>query len=278
MTNTIVVGFQATPSGLEALGLGRRLAESTAATLLVANVYKNDVNASPELSNRSSAELEAAKPTLDGFQRWEPWALGAMAPAQGLLELARDRKARMIVVGATHRHGPATFGATALEVLENAPPCPVAVTPADGTTAKAGPVQDIGAAYDGSPESQRALEAAAELAADSGASLHLFEAFDRPPPDELFLMAATRKGYSGTVADMRADATTVLDAAAGRLDPAIPTTAQVVDGETVQALADASAAMDLLAVGPRAPAVMPGSVTARLLSHAHCPLLVVPRP
>ena len=287
MTNPIVVGFAATPPGLEALRLGRRLAEATSATLIVAHVYDNSAHAPAELrfgaevqeklAGRAFAELEAAKPTLAGFDDWEPCAIGAMAPAPGLLELARRREAQTIALGATHRHGPATFGATVLELVENAPPCPVAVAPAQESEARAGSVRDIGAAYDGSPASQRALDAAAELARAAGATLHLFEAFERPSPDELWPAAATRKGYTGTVADLRGDATMVLDAAVARMDPALSAQRHLVEGETVPALAGASAEMDLLAVGPRAHAVMPGSVTARLLTHVRCPLLVVAR-
>ena len=286
----IVVGFDGRTSGDDALALGRVLAESTGAVLVVAHVYPYDAGALPapssepqmqkKLRSLAFAELRRAGTTLAGFERWEPCAVGAVPAARGLIELARQHAAETIVVGTTHQLGPtrAIPGSTTNKVLHGAP-CAVAVAPAGWSAAAERSLREIGAGYDGSPASQTALDAAARLARATGAALRIVAAFERPSPDNIWF-AATSKGYGEIVGELRADLATVVDAAAARLGDELRTTTQLTDGSPVDVLADASESLDLLVVGSRGygpiRAVMPGSATAALLPRAHCPFLVMP--
>jgi nucleotide-binding universal stress UspA family protein len=285
----IVAGYDGRASGDDALAFGRVLAEATGAVLVVAHVYPYDTGPLPppsepqvqkKLRSVAFAELRRARTILAGFERWEPCAVAAVPSARGLLELARERAADMIVVGTTHQHGVghAIPGATTSKILHGAP-CAVAVAPAGWSAAAERPLREIGAGYDGSPASQSALEAAARLARATGAALRVIAAFERPSPDDIWF-AVTSKGYGEIVGELRADLATVLDGAAARLDDDVRTTTRLTDGYPVDVLAGASESLDLLVVGSRGygpiRAVMPGSVTAALLPRARCPLLVVP--
>jgi nucleotide-binding universal stress UspA family protein len=72
-----------------------------------------------------------------------------------------------------------------------------------------------------------------------------------------------------------------LDDAIERLPFAARIEGDVVDGNAVDVLVEASAALDLLVVGSRGygamRAVMAGTITRALASQCRCPLLVVPR-
>ena len=151
MYRKIIIGYQDTEQGRDALGLGQTLAQACGAEMLVATV-----------------------PTEGG---------------KDLAELARSEEADLLVLGSTHRGsvGRVLPGAMAYRLLGEAP-CAVAVappgfgTPSDGNTGwrpLSGDAEDvgmrvIGVGYDGSPAAQQALNVAAELAVGNGAALRVY--------------------------------------------------------------------------------------------------------
>lgn len=144
MTPSIVVGYDGTDHGDDALALGRRLAQWAGAKLIVVCAYPHDP-LGPSAAGREVAEemrLEAERTLARAHARLagedaELRAVGGSSPSQILRELAASEGAEMIVVGASH-HGKAVrllTGSTPQAVLDGAP-CPVAVAP-DGYRARA---------------------------------------------------------------------------------------------------------------------------------------------
>jgi nucleotide-binding universal stress UspA family protein len=267
------------------------LAEATGALLLVANVYPYDVVVTPALALEPSVEdslragaekvIAEAAPVLEGFAAWEPAAVGDLPPARGLLGLAGRRDADLIVVGATHRHGLGRVmpGPTAAKLLHGSW-CAVAVAPPGWSQQEQRSFGELGAGFDGSPESTAALRAAAGLAAATGAKLRAISAFDPPSPAHPWF-GATTHGYTEIVCELREDLRRRLEREVERLEDSLRIETRVVDGDPAEVLAREAASLDLLVVGSRAygsvRSVLLGTVSARLSEEARCPLVVVPR-
>jgi nucleotide-binding universal stress UspA family protein len=289
MTRTIVVGYDGTDHGDDALALGRLLAGIADAELIVACAYPDDPlgesAAALEVAQgmRADAEqkLARAKGWLDGADASLRAVAGA-SPSHVLHDLAEASGAVAIVVGATH-HGKALrmlTGSTPDAVLDHAP-CAVAVAPDGFRDARAGTPRQVAVAYDGSPEAQHALAVAADFARWAGARLRLVTAVNTAavgiyPPPPLDVTAYEELGQIAR------------DQARGRLDDAIATLGEglvaegvVLDGDIVTALVEDAKADDLLFAGSRAKGpfrrVLLGSVSTHLLRDAGCPVVVVPR-
>jgi nucleotide-binding universal stress UspA family protein len=287
----IVAGFDGSESGRGAVALGRVLAETTGALLLVANVYPYDVVVTPALAVEPSVEDELrtaaeqviaeAAPLLEGFDAWEPAAIGDLPPARGLLGLAGRRDADLIVVGATHRHGLGRVmpGPTAAKLLHGSW-CAVAIAPMGWSRDAGRGVTEIGAGYDGTPESAAALRAAAGLAALTGARVRALAVFDPPSPAHPWF-GATTHGYTEIIGELREDLRRRLEREVELLEDSLRIDTRVIDGDPAEVLARESASLDLLVIGSRAygavRAVLLGTVSNRLLEEARCPLAVVPR-
>jgi nucleotide-binding universal stress UspA family protein len=169
----------------------------------------------------------------------------------GLIDLARELDASLIVLGqATEEH-------VTRSLLPRAP-CPVVVAPGGAAVQRAAAIARIGIAYDGSPQAQWALVAAMRLADFAGAGL-----------------------VALAVAPTAERAETVLQIARLLLGRATqPVEARAMLGDPREELVAASAGVDLLVCGSRGrgrPAsALLGSVSAGLVAHARCPVLVVP--
>src|SRR5689334_19537186 len=111
---SIVAGFDNTPSGFDAVALGRLFAETMHARLIVAYVYPlnalgtTDVVLESDIGDRmredANRAVERAAFVLEGFDSWDPVAYAAVPPARGLHEVAERAASQLIVVGSTHRH------------------------------------------------------------------------------------------------------------------------------------------------------------------------------
>ncbi|HXE46143.1 MAG TPA: universal stress protein [Conexibacter sp.] len=296
MTRTIVVGYDGSDHGDDALALGRLLAGIAAGELVVACAYPDDALGEGAAAHEAASGLRAdAEESLARAREWlggaagdvELRAVAGASPSQVLHELAEELHAEAIVVGPTH-HGRALrllTGSTPEAVLNHAP-CPVAVAP-DGfrdAHVSTGGLRQVAVAFDGSPEARHALTIAAGYARRAGARLRLVTAVNSAaaavyPPPPLDVSA-----YDEISEIARGQARERLDEAIASLGgdgDGLAVEGAVLDGDIVSSLLEDAKTEDLLFTGSRAQGpfrrVLVGSVSTHLLRDAPCPVVIVPR-
>lgn len=251
MFSRILVGYQDTEQGRDALELGRVLAQANRAELLI----------------------------------WtSPGEHG-----EDLGELARSEGADLIVLGPTHRGvvGRVVPGATAERLLGDAP-CAVAVAPAgfgrpadgglgwrplSGDAGDAG-MRVIGVGYDGSPAARKALDVAVELAIPNGAALRVY--------------AVAAKVSRGALESQAPGVPTRAEELRGQLHDAVAELPSEVRAlpeflwgfPATELIAAAGIGVDLMVLGARGGGpvrrALNGSVASALLAEASCPVLITP--
>jgi nucleotide-binding universal stress UspA family protein len=249
----ILVGYQDTEQGHDALALGRMLARVNDAELLLSTASARD----------------------DG----------------NLADQARSENADLIVLGSTHRGpiGRVVPGATAERLLGEAP-CAVAVAPAgfgrraDGdsgwrplTEADEGAaLRVIGVGFDGTGAAQRALKIAAGLAVSNEAALRIYTVAPRisvpiAPAEPQTPGAPTR---AEILRDRLYQAVALLPSEARALPVFLWGTPAI---ELVEATENG---IDLMVLGSRRGGPMKralnGSVSSAVIHAAKCPVLVTP--
>jgi nucleotide-binding universal stress UspA family protein len=195
----------------------------------------------------------------------------ASSPGAGLHREAERREADLIVVGSSARGliGRAMLGDDTRGALNGAP-CAVAIA-CRGYEEHPFPVARIGVAFNGSPEGERALTVAREIAGETRADVVALEVVGVPSSAYTGLAAAA---YGAAMERMVAEAKermAVLEGASGRVAYGVP-------GEELAAF---SAEVDLLVVGSRSYGplrrLVLGSTSDYLARHSRSSLLVLPR-
>ena len=289
MSPTIIIGFDSSDGGRDALALGAILRDATGGRLLVVSAYEHgSYEASPPTERSRSAmrrhaevAAEEARGWLEDAQRSESCVVGAPSPARALHEAAMREQADLVIVGSTSRGtlGRVLAGSVGERLLHGAP-CAVGLAPSGfAGVASAGVLRPVGAAFDGSAESRAALATAADLAGSLGGELRAISVFERPSPAHpMFAVTSYREFVQDLEDEHRSrllDAITTL-AADVAVEPI------VVEGEPVAVLAEESRALGLLVLGSRGyggplRAVLMGAVSGDLLKRAACPTIVIPR-
>jgi len=244
----VVVGVDGRAEGADALALAARLASVVDARLHVVAAYPYAPLSArlldgPTDARAARAVLAASRREL-GAREAQLVAVAGSSPGRTLHEVAEACRAGLLVVGSSH-HGPAgrlVLGSVTAETLRRAP-CAVAVAPR-GWAAGARSLARIGVALDGSERDAAAIATATAV----GRRL-------QPPAAVETVHVAAAPGQ-GVEADV------------------------TLDGDVVDALARHSSRLDLLVMGSRGlgriGSVVLGSVAARLVGLARCPVLVLP--
>ncbi|WP_394215057.1 universal stress protein [Brachybacterium vulturis] len=132
--------------------------------------------------------------------------------------------------------------------------------------------------FDGSPNSELALDYGAAVAARRGAPLTVITAYKVPLP--LYVNYASLPPSNEEEAGKRAAAAVLEDAATRLADHDGEITYLAMEGDSVGALVDASAKAHLMVVGARGRGGflgrVLGSVSMALPAHARCPTVMVP--
>ena len=278
---TYIAAYDGTDASRAAVRFAVDLARAEDAQVIAAHVFPDmrpthlrsalpaaDIALQEDARNAGQAVLDGLE--ADGVSRR---VLLCGAPARALHDLAVAERASLLSVGVTHHEhlGRLIPGSVGAKLLHGAP-CPVAAVPATA----ANRVSAVGVAYDGAPESRRALAMAARLASTTGARLVLIGAIELPPYAGPAL--ATAWDVEPAVREALEDD---MREAAHQLAVADAETV-VVDGPAGPAVAEAARdRVDLLVTGSRGygplRTVLVGSVSRHLVDNAHCPVLVVPR-
>jgi nucleotide-binding universal stress UspA family protein len=271
MFDNVIVGVDGPEGGRDALWLAQQIA-SGHSQLTLAHVEVVTPKPGP-----TSGAMSQAEKNLHAMQRLtllrdeahvdaHLLCVEAASVAAGLQELVARHQADVLVIGASRRDDyERTFvGDDVHAVLANAP-CPVAIAPR-GHASRAPAFRKIGAAYDGSPESEQALALARVLARERGAELSAFQAVSEPyvhslvnPQPEIEAGLAEARTRIAELGDVEPHAASSDDAA--------------------EALARYGASVDLLVLGSHryrpVDHLLSGSTAQRLADDAPCPLLVL---
>jgi nucleotide-binding universal stress UspA family protein len=287
---TIVIGFDGSDCGEDALALGLVLCRATGATPVVAAVYPEQypigvgrVDAEWVAYMREQAEelLGRARRVLGDGVAADYRAVGAASESRGLHELAEREQAEVVVVGSTHRGplGRTHPGSTGDRLLHGSA-WPVAVAPRGLREDPPPSLRTVAVAFLDTPEAHEALEFAAALARRAGARLRLLSVV--PSRAEVVAPVVGRDAELAFAARAREVFQAALDGALAGLAGRVEASGELLEGEVVDALATVDRRdADLLVCGSRGYGpirrVLLGGVSSRLLRRAACPLLVVPR-
>jgi nucleotide-binding universal stress UspA family protein len=275
MFQKVIVGVDEHEGSRDAIGLAQHLV-GKGGQLILAHVHHGYATSVPSPNadyraqerERATQLLTTARDGAGVEAQLAP--VGSPSVGRGLHELADARGADLLVVGSTRRGGigRVLLGDDTRHALVGAP-CAVAIAPA-GYSQHAALMREIGVGYDGSPESQNALEEASEIAAEHGAKLSAFEAVYFPR----HLFPRGRGPHDASIDDLVKQARERI-AALGGVEP------HAAYGHPAEELALYGASVDLLVLGSRAYGPIArlgyGSTSQQLARTARCPLLVLTR-
>jgi nucleotide-binding universal stress UspA family protein len=255
---TILVGFDGSDHGRDALTLAIALARRTGASLTLAcaihhaPAYLPIERLEDEFRTDANGVLDAAMGELPAGVEARGEVVMARSAARALVELAEAEDADVIVLGSSHHGvvGRVFAGSVGQQVLDGAP-CAVAIAPAGFRERDRTEPELIGVGLDGEPESVGALLAAETVAAAFGASLRLISVIGQ---SDLFVpRGSTPEVYDALESAARTHAREVIDAAMAALSPDLRVEGEIVDGPIAPSLEAAAkaAGIDLLIVGSR---------------------------
>jgi len=271
----VIVGVDGRQGGRDAVALARQLA-APGTRITLAHVHNTDWGQGKANGIGVPLSLERAESLLDSELRRagivaDTVAIAATPPARGLHELAQQRQADLLVIGSPRRAtlGRVLIGSVARTTFHGAP-CAIAVAPY-GYARGEHPLRKIGVGYNGTAESQVALDTARALGARRDAEVRALWVVsiedvrrERPIP-----------------ADQPEAVDRLLERCLHELRRIEGIHGDAVYGGPREELSRISQHLDLLVVGSRGYGpwgrLVHGSVSSYLLGHASCPLLVLPR-
>jgi nucleotide-binding universal stress UspA family protein len=285
MHSKILIGFDGSPEGEDALRLGRKISEVLDARTIVATVISHpphgveDGEFDEAVSGFCKPLFAKARERLGGLEFQEHATVNDSAAA-GIYELTEWLQPTAIVIGST-RHGRSgrvqvgTVGGSLLSGIHST----VAVAPRSYASNRNGSLSQIGVAVDGGSESWRALAAAAGLASRANAPLRVISVMGEPHYVLGGLLSPL--GPEEYRKYREAEWERVYEEAVERIPDGVTTEPQLLHGDPARSLAEAAGKLDLLVLGSRGygpvKGTLVGSVSSRVMAAAPCPVLVVPR-
>jgi len=277
----VLVGYDGSDGGRDALELTRVLAEATGAGVLLVTVLPYGPLPIP-YEILEEEEAERAQPLFDearehlGELEVETRAFGGGSPAGVINDLAEREQVDTIVVGSPHRGpvGRTLIGSVADGLLHGAP-CEVMTAPRGFAGEEHGPFRTIAVAYDDTEEAKAALARAEALALACRATIVIYTVAGPP---------TVVPGAAGYTPAIPPEAAPIVTRAVKGVDERLAATGRALAGTPGPTIAAAceEVGADLLVAGSRGYGpvmrVLLGSVSTQLVHKAPCPVLVVPRP
>jgi nucleotide-binding universal stress UspA family protein len=276
MYDNVLVGVDGSANSVGAIALAGQLADAGARFTLAhvrAGALKPAHASTPGMLDEehdASHELLERQRAATGANA-ELVSFVAATPGRGLHTQAEEQGADLLVVGSNSRGllGRVMLGDDTRASLNGAP-CAVAIA-AHGYSQPPAPILAVGAGYDGSPESEAAIDAARAIAERHHASLHAMDVVNLPT-----------YAFSGIIPPVTGDGIeAMLVEARARLQAHPSVEGRAVYGLAGEELAAFGDQLDLLVVGSRSygpwKRLVLGSTSNYLQRHARCSLLVLPR-
>jgi nucleotide-binding universal stress UspA family protein len=276
----LMVGFDGSDGGCDALELARTMASAAEASALVVSVipYGPLPVDFETLEGEAAATAESlfaqARDRLDDLDV-ETRGFGGGSPAEVMTDIAEAEQIDLIVIGSPHRGvvGRALIGSVAENLLHGAP-CSVVVAPRGYAAERHEPFRRVAVAYDGTPEAKAALRQAEAVATRANGTVEVLTVVAPP---------AAMPGLVGYAPIEPPEPDRILNEAIKSVDRRLGAKGRRLDGPPAAMLAEACAdGAELLVVGSRGYGpvmrVLLGSVSTKLVRIAPCPVLVVPRP
>jgi nucleotide-binding universal stress UspA family protein len=287
----VVVGYDGTPSGEDALTLAQLCGRVLGEPIVVVTIYPSPsaIGAGRVDAEWVADRYRAAEQVLAGARKVmtdvqpEPAfrALASSSAAHGLHDFAEEVDASVIIVGSRGKApDERMFAGSTAERLLSGSVCPVGVAPAGLRNRAAPELTRIGVAYLDAPDAAAALDAATRLATRTEATLRLYTVVaDRAEVVMPVIGVDAEQAFTATAREAYQRA---LDAAVAGLPPETHASGQLLTGDVVEALADLDAEdVDVLFCGSRGYGptrrVLLGGVSSRLVRRARTPVVIVPR-
>lgn len=281
MLEQIVVGYAGDRAGQDAVRLAGTIAAAVGGRLTVAFPYH------PLLSTHDAEQVQAQiAAEVSGLLEQVKGEVGIEQPAfhwtpshwpiHALHELASYEGASLLVFGAAKQDLADHLHVSLMERMVHGAPCAVAVAPV-GYEPRA--PRRIGVGFAISQEGRAAIELARQLAAMTGGSVKLIGGAGLEPA--LASYSFSSPALVEVEEEIYKETEEALVHFCAELADGAPVEREVIRGDPASVLIDSSSQLDLLVLGSRAYGplrhVLLGSVSARVMREAHCPVLVVPR-
>jgi nucleotide-binding universal stress UspA family protein len=281
MFEKIVVGYAGDQAGRDAVKLAARLAAVLSSHVTIVFPYHPLLASVPceEAEERVRGETQALVVGIENLAaptyHWSPspW------PIHALHELASYEEADLIVFGAAREGLADHLHVSLMERMVHGAPCAVGVAPAGYADENPTALHRIGVGFSDSDEGRTALHLAHELAGILSGELRVIAGSGLNPA--LASYAFSSPSLPQVENEMYAETKANLERVAGELDDGVPIQLETVREDPSEVLIERSGNLDILMLGSRAYGplrhVLLGSVSARVMREAHCPVLVVPR-
>ena len=281
MFDRIVVGYAGDQAGQDAVRLAAALAVLLDGELTVVFPYHPLFAsvAGDVAEKRVREEVAALTVGLEGFTAPTYHWTSSSWPIHALHEMARYEDAELIVLGSAREGMADHLHISLVERMVHGAPCAVAVAPPHYAERSPGRFLRVGVGFSTAEEGVAAIDLARQLAARAGGRLEVIAgaglepalagyAFSSPALPEV-----ERQIYEETKA--------TLERATEDLGDEVPVQRETIKGDPAGVLIERTSELDILMLGSRAYGpmrhVLMGSVSARVIREAHCPVLVVPR-
>jgi nucleotide-binding universal stress UspA family protein len=277
----IVVGYAGDQAGQDAVRLAAALAVLLEGELTVVFPYHPLFASVPGdvAEKRVREEVTALTVGIEGLATPTYHWTSSSWPIHGLHEMARYEDAQLIVLGSARAGMADHLHVSLMERMVHGAPCAVAVAPPHYADGSPGPFLRVGVGFSTAEEGIAALHLARQLAARAGGRLDVIAGAGLEPA--LASYAFSSPALPEVERQIYEETKATLERATEELGDEVPVQRETIKGDPAGVLIERTRELDILMLGSRAYGplrhALMGSVSARVIRDAHCPVLVMPR-